>query len=207
MTRSLFSRTNDDGQDKLGLDRLVFFSDAVFAIAITLLALEIRMPEFESRPSDYELGRQLLHLWPRYLGYVMSFLVIGSYWMAHHRLFRYVVRYTRGLLWLNLLFLMSIAAVPFFSGLLGEYGDRRSVVIAYAAVIAVAGLFSTAMWGYAHHNRRLLAADASEVDVRAVLLRAGVVPAVFLISIAVAFVNPRLAMFSWALLLLIRSVI
>jgi uncharacterized membrane protein len=79
-----------------GLERIVFFSDAVMAIAITLLILEVRLPE-----GSADFSRRILALWPKYLGYFVSFWVIALYWVAHHRCFQLIRDYDRGLINLN----------------------------------------------------------------------------------------------------------
>ena len=91
--------------DEAGLERLVFFSDAVFAIAITLLALDIRLPIEAVHLSDLQLFNSLVDIWPKYLSFLISFLVIGNFWIAHHRRYRYISRYDTRLLLLNLLVL------------------------------------------------------------------------------------------------------
>src|SRR5512136_2762438 len=98
-----------------GLERIIFFSDAVMAIAITLLILEVRLPE-GAAPDG--VGRQVLALWPKYLGYSVSFWVIALYWVAHHRCFLYIRAYDRRLIYLDFLFLLFIAFMPFPTGLL-----------------------------------------------------------------------------------------
>ena len=193
-------------REKLGYERVIFFSDAVFAIAITLLALDVRLPQLPPGTLEAEFTERLLGLWPRYLGYVVSFLVIGNYWLAHRRMFRHVVRFDGALVWLNLLFLMTIAFLPFPSGLLGEYGDERPVVSLYAGVLSITGLLSTAMWVYATHGRRLVEPDIDARIVRVLTLRALSVPVVFLISIGLAFFSPSLAMAAWGLLIVTRLI-
>jgi uncharacterized membrane protein len=128
-----------EARDELGLERIVFFSDAVIAIAITLLVLDIRLPELHGDPAD-ELPRARLGLWPRYGSFLLSFLVVGTYWWGQHRLFRVVRRYDEMLLWLNILFLACIAFIPFASAVLGEHGDQPSAAVFYALVIAATGL-------------------------------------------------------------------
>ena len=90
------------------LERLVNFSDAVIAIAITLLVVQFSVPA-----ASEDVGEALLDRWPQFLSFILSFFVIGIFWMAHHRIFRYVARMDQGLLWLNLLFLMCIAFLPY----------------------------------------------------------------------------------------------
>ena len=184
-------------QDHLGLERLIFFSDAVFAIAITLLALEIRLPSGQDTRSSGELLAALLAIWPRYLSYAVSFLVIGLYWMAHHRMFRAIARYDRRLLSLNLLLLLCIAFVPFPTAVLGEYSDVVATIF-YALTMVVTGLAGALVWWYASGNcGRLLAEPLGRSGARASRLRTLAAPAVFLLSVGIALWNDDAAKLSW----------
>lgn len=187
--------------DHFGIERLVFFSDAVFAIAITLLALEIRLPETSTHLDNDGLLRGLLDLTPKYLSFVISFLVIGLYWMTHHRRFRFIKRYDRTLLWLNLLLMMVIAFIPFPTSVLSEYGNRTATIF-YALVITLCGLLSATVWLWASWDNRLLDPPLTREQNRAELLRTLLTPTVFLLSIGIAFVNDDLAKYSWGLLFL-----
>ena len=134
--------------------RLETFSDGVFAIAITLLILDVRVPHVE-----HDLGRALLALWPNYVGYVVSFLTIGVLWINHHRMFRLIRRTDHVFLVLNTLFLMVVAFVPFPTAVVAEYirvpTERTVAAVAYGMTgIALAVMFN-ALWRYAaardHH--------------------------------------------------------
>jgi uncharacterized membrane protein len=118
------------------VERLVFFSDAVFAIAITLLALEIRLPELHD-PSAAGLSEALLGLWPKFSSFAISFWIVGTLWLGHHRIFHHIKRYDRRLLLINLLLLMWVALMPFSGSLLGEYGGYRVSVIVYQFLLVV----------------------------------------------------------------------
>src|SRR5689334_15215764 len=99
------------------LERLILFSDAVFAIAITLLVIEIKIPEMPREvATEQKILAGLGHLIPKFIGFLISFLIIGQYWTVHHRLFGYVINFNNRLLWLNLLFLLAIALMPFSTG-------------------------------------------------------------------------------------------
>ena len=192
------SRENtENGRD---LDRIVFFSDAVFAIAITLLVLDIHVPEIPDRLVDEQLPGRLLALWPKYLSYVLSFVVILMYWMAHHITFRAIRRYDRTLIWLNSLFLMCIAFLPFPTSLLGEYGDNQLAVAIYAASVAVARLLLTAVWWYASSGHRLIDESFPESTIRIYLVRGLAVALAFVISIGISFFSVSAAMYFWILL-------
>ena len=180
------------------LDRIVFFSDAVFAIAITILVLDIRVP-YGLSPA--ELPAEVLGLWPKYLSYVVSFLVLAIYWQAHHRVFKPIRGYDGTLVWLNFFFLMAIAFLPFPTSLLGEYGGQRISVAVYGANAAAASLLLSAISWYAIKGHRLAAHDLDEEQGRLRWLQGLAVAAVFLASIGVSFFSPTAAMYSWLLLL------
>ena len=130
------------------LERTVFFSDAVFAIAITLLILDIRVSEMPKEQISAQLPSLVFGLWPRFLSFVVSFLVIGSFWMSHHRMFHYIKRYDGRLLWINLFFLMSIVFLPFPTSVLSAGSEpQRFAVAFYAGSVSIAGLLGACIGG------------------------------------------------------------
>jgi uncharacterized membrane protein len=175
------------------LERLVFFSDAVFAIAITLLVLPLTEVQF----TDVNLGRELLRLWPELLSFVMSFAVIGNYWVAHHRMFRHIVDVDARLVWLNFGFLLVIAFLPFPTAVLGEHGDTTPAAVLYAGAMSLTGFTSATMWAHASYRGRLVHPALDRRAVRYLQLRSLVVPATFVPSIGVAFLSPVAAWFLW----------
>jgi uncharacterized membrane protein len=190
------------GEPKAGreLDRIVNFSDGVFAIVITLLVLDIRVPDIPEGLVSQELPSRILALSPKFLSYVISFLVIAIYWQAHHRVFRPIRRYDRTLLWLNFLFLMSISFLPFPTSLLGEYSDEQLSVVIYAATAALASLLLLSISWYATAEHRLVASDLGDEVERNGRVQGLAVPVVFVLSIGISFFSPRAAMYSWLLL-------
>jgi uncharacterized membrane protein len=138
--------------------RLETFSDGVFAIAATLLILEIRLGAHGS------VTRQLLHLWPSYAAYAISFLTIGIMWINHHTLFKQIDRVDRTFLVLNVLFLMVIAFIPFPTQVLAGHlhHDARAAAVFYGLVNIVMALMFSAVWFYAARGRRLIAQGADE---------------------------------------------
>ena len=184
--------------DELSMERIVFFRDAFFAIAITLLALEIRLPDIAGL-GNAELLKELLSIWPRYLSFMVSFLVIGNFWLIHHRQFRYIERYDNHLIFINLFVLMAIAFIPFPTVMISENGNRTATIF-YALTMCVVGLLLTLLWLYASSRRRLVSPDLESAIVRRGILRNLSAPVVFLLSIGVAYINPDLAKFSWILI-------
>jgi uncharacterized membrane protein len=194
------SVTKQDAHDQLGLERLIFFSDAVFAIAITLLALEIRLPAGEAPLEDGQLYIQLTGMWQKYLAYMLSFLVIGSFWAAHHRKFRYIQRYDSRLLMLNLLLLMVIAFIPFPSSVISESSGQTATIF-YAITMILPGIFMAIIWWYASWKDRLTAPGMDRNQRRQEFIRPLVTALVFLLSIGIATINSDLARLSWILIL------
>jgi uncharacterized membrane protein len=179
----------------LALERLVFFSDAVIAIAITLLAIELRLP-----PADGLTNRGLLdllgQLTPRLVAFVVSFAVIGVYWVAHHRMFRFIAAFDGGLMFRNLLFLFFVALLPFFTSILGEHGNLSLAAAIYAAGLAAMGFTSSSLWMYAVKHR-LLVGSVTPALARYLKWRGLIVPIIFLASIPLVFISPAVSQLSW----------
>ncbi|MGN6360950.1 MAG: TMEM175 family protein [Thermomicrobiales bacterium] len=194
------------GQNETALERLIFFSDAVFAIAITLLALEIRLPDTAAADAT-ALAHQVLDLAPNMIAFVITFLVIGSYWLAHYRIFHYITRYDSRLLWLNLFFLLCIAFMPFPSGLLARHGDTRFAVTFYAVFLAITGLILSVIWLYATWRSRLVPPGLSATIVRDNALRLLAAAGIFLGSLVLVFWRPYAVEGSWLLLILVRPIV
>lgn len=185
----------------LGLERIVFFADAVTAIAITLLALEIRVPELAASVARAELPAALGDLGPQITSFVIGFTVIGIYWTGHHRYFSYIVRQDSRLLGLNLCFLFFIVTMPFTASLLGHYVTLPLGVMPYALNCAAIGFSLSALWFYASHDNRLLDAAVPTGLVRVLRVRSFAVPLVFLVTVPVALASPLVAMSLWLLAL------
>ena len=171
--------------------RIEAFSDGVFAIAITLLIIEIGVPhvgEFES------LFEDLVHLWPSYLGYAISFLVIGTVWANHHNRFRLISRSDHILLFLNILFLMCVAFIPFPTALLADYIrddlHRTTAVAVYSGTLAVTAVFFTLLWLYAAVDYRLVDRSVDPSLLRAMTRRFIFGMLLYVIAFALAFVSP-----------------
>lgn len=180
-------------------ERLVLFTDAVIAITITLLVLEIRLPEGVAEMSDAELWAALLGLWDRFLAYLISFAVIGLYWLNHHGKFDRVNGSTRQLLLINLLFLLFIGLVPFTTALIAESGGAVSTII-YAGGMVCCGLLL--MWLWIHADRAGLIDPGVDRAERWRLMRSTLLSSiVFALSIPIALFDPGWAKWFWLLII------
>jgi len=145
--------------------RLETFADGVFAIAATLLIIDVSVPS----ELTGSLGRELVDIWPQYAGYVVSFVTIGIMWVNHHRLIRQIERVDERFLFLNLGLLACIAFVPFPTRVLADYvqtDDARAAALLYGITLTVTAVFFNAVWLYAARGGRLLhpGVDAKEVS-------------------------------------------
>ncbi len=172
-----------------GNERINALSDGVFAIVITLLAFEIRVSEV----SAVELTNALLRIVPTVLSYIVSFVVLGIYWVGHHNMFMHIKRHDRTLLWLNILFLLVVAAMPFPARLIVEYRDSQVAAVVYAAMLILAGLALDLVWWYASHNRRLVNENIDPALITFVHRRVLMAPLLYLLAIGVSFVSLQAA--------------
>ncbi len=180
--------------DGTGTTRLETYSDGVFAIAATVLVLEIGV----STANGEDLGSALLHLWPSYLAYVTSFITIGIIWMNHHTCVDTIGRADRPFLFLNLLLLMTVAFLPFPTKLVADYLQKpgeRAAVIAYAATFLVMAVIYNAWWRYASMGRRLIAEDVPQARVDAISRAFNPGPPIYLATLVVAFFSPLASVF------------
>jgi uncharacterized membrane protein len=176
--------------ESFGLDRIKFFSDAVFAIAITLLSLNLALP---ANTRESNLAHQLDTLWPEYGAFAFTFLLIGLRWLTHLIQFRYIRRYDNTLLGLNLALLLVVAFLPFASRVLAGYPDSRAACALYAGSMAVAGLISTALWWHASRSGQLTEDPGLDADTRrGLLIRWAVLPVFFGVAIILIFAVPGL---------------
>jgi uncharacterized membrane protein len=192
MTDMAFDETKSSFPKRLlhrgvpGNERMAAFSDGVFAIAITLLVLGLEVPTRVPAGGLIALVPEFL---PRLAGHVVTFAILGIYWVGHHNMFMYVKRHDRTLLWLNNLFLLFVAAMPFPTGLIVQYPSDRLAVIVYASTLVCAGLSLELIWLYATHRRQMVAHELDPELITFVHRRVLLAPAIYLVAIAASFVS------------------
>jgi uncharacterized membrane protein len=180
-------------------NRLEAFSDGVFAIAATLLVLELHVPPLTADG----LGAALLGDWPSFAAFVVSFVTIGIIWVNHHGLFANVQRVDRTLLFLNLVLLLTVSTIPFPTALIGRFiGTGQSSHLAaaiYGGVMVIMSIAFSLLWLHVTRDTRLIAANVDPRRARAEsrLFSAGLIG--YLIGIALAFVSAELSLLVYAL--------
>lgn len=183
-------------------NRMINFSDAVFAFAATLLVLKIDLPQLDPVHVQDQFLPAIYTLWPQYLANIISFLIIGYYWLNHHAIFAMIKRFNATIVWLNLLFLVFLSFIPFPVDLYGEYMNVPAVVMFYSASLAVVGYILALLWFYAVWNHRLISKELARSQIWYYALRSLLAPVVFTFSIPLVFVDPVLAQLSWLFVIL-----
>jgi uncharacterized membrane protein len=169
-------------------NRLEAFADGVFAIAATLLILNVAVTD--GKP----LAGELLRIWPSYAAYAITFTTIGIIWINHHQLMHQVSHADRFFLLLNVLFLMDIAFIPFPTRLLAlsiNTGDAKAAALAYGVTVTLTAILFNAMWRYAAWGGRLIRADADPKVVRGIGRSYLPGPFIYLTATAVALISPQ----------------
>lgn len=173
--------TNFPAKTGFSTSRLEALTDATFAIIMTLLVLELKVPEYVEKGLAGELVHQLPSVW----SFVISFVVLGVYWAAHHTQFQYIKRADHVLVWLNIFYLMFLSFIPFAAGLLGRHGGDAVAIQVYSGTLIVATLLHFALWKYATDKKRLI---EEWVDPR--LIRFGFLVSFYgIVGYALAFVS------------------
>lgn len=172
--------------------RIEAFSDGVFAIAITLLILDIKVPHYNAFSTDGGLFQEVLHLWPAFTAYFISFVSILIMWVSHHRLFTLIKRSNDTFLFLNGLVLFFVTFVPFPTALLSEYLETNHAQTAMAiysgTYLCIAVVFNI-MWQYAARGKRLLDKHANQCFVDNITKQYMFGPPLYLLAFIASFVN------------------
>lgn len=185
--------------ERRGTARVESLSDGIFAFAMTLLVLSIDVPQVAHALAPKLLPGLLLGMWPKFFVFMLSFMVISSFWVGHHQQFAHIKYVDRRLLLTNTVALMLIVLIPFSTSLIGEYGDAQIAVVFYEMNMLLAGLAYLVQWRYATKARRLTDPDLSSDVIDDGVRRNLTIPAISLLAIAVSFLTPSWSLASYAL--------
>jgi len=185
------------GKNERETGRMISFSDAIFAFAITLLAFNLKVPDVPHSLAGAELVQWMAALLPQLTVYIFSFIIVGVYWISHHQIFEHIKRRDATLTWLNLFFLLLVSLIPLPAAVLVEYGDTFEAVALYASFMALCSLMLTAIWAYASQGKRCIDESIGAGEIRARTYAGLAAAAVFIISIPIAAFSPLLAEIAW----------
>ncbi len=192
--------------DEKDTNRLEAFSDGVFAVAITLLVLTIKIDAPPKLPDDAALTGQLLGQWPVLLAFTTSFFTIGIMWLNHHRLFKHIKRTDTGLLFINLLLLFIVVLVPIPTALLAEYlvrTDQHVGAILYNGTFLAMACCMNRLWHYASQRGRLLGKEPASQEIMTISRQYRFGPLLYLITFGLAWINTPISILFNLLLALV----
>jgi len=185
----------------ISADRLKALADGVFAVAMTLLVLELVVPEIMD-PSNRELTSVLFSMWPKFLAYILSFLIAGIYWLVHHTIFDAIKYYDSTLAWINIIFLLFVALIPFTTWLLGEYFLMKTSTIIYGVHLLLMFLGGYSLWAYSTGKHILVVPDLDPKVVKGAKKMGYIYFSILTIAIIIAFFSPLISVFIYGFFVL-----
>ena len=195
------AHTSLESAEGLSKHRIEALSDGIFAFAMTLLVLDIKMPKLpETAVQAGLLVPSLFILWPKFFSYFMSFVILGVFWVAHHGYAHFLKRTDRWLLWSNLLFLLLIVCVPFSTDLIGDYPGQKVAVMIYGSNIAALSLTLYLQWWYATTHHRLVGRDLEPEVIRKGTQRTLGGAMIYMCAVLLALLNPSFSLIVYAVI-------
>lgn len=182
---------------ELPLGRIEAFSDGVFAVVVTLLVLELKVPTLGDHASARELAGALAGEAPKLVSWVISFVIVCKFWLNHHHVLGLARHATYGLVWINSLFLLVQSMTPFPTALMGEYPDNRLAVGLFGVVMALDTLMFMALHAYV--LRKVLKPERAAEQLPDVIARSWIGVASYLAGVALAWLQPWLAFIAYAI--------
>ena len=200
-------RANQKGTDKITtasvftphikLEHVISFSDAVFAFAITLMALSIDIPDLPLDLTQSELLEKLYGIYPQFENYLISFAVVAIFWISYHQVFNHIRGSHISMVYLNLLFLLLITLLSLTTSLVINYGSYQIPYIIYCMVVIMASSLLAAIWWYATKEHQFVDKDMHPLFIRGTMFNLLSIPMIFSISIAISFANLDIAQYFW----------
>lgn len=176
---------------------VISFSDAVFAFAITLMALSIDIPDLPLDLSQRELLERLYDLYPQFEDYIISFAVIAIFWISYHQVFNHIKGSHISIVYLNLLFLLLITLLSLTTSIVTNYASYQIPYIIYCMVVIMTSSLLVLIWWYATTQHRLVDKDLNLLFIKGTLFGLLSIPIVFVISIAISFIDLDVAQYFW----------
>jgi len=180
--------------------RLETLADGIYAIAMTLLVLNIEVPLVDPPPSAAVLRRQFLSRWPLFVHYVLSFVLLGSFWIIHHVQFQYIKRVNRTVLWINIFGLMFVALLPFSTSFMADYGEYQLPAVFFHCNLFAIGFIIYLNWSYMTRKQHFMKHHLGKIKVEKGKKKNMVIPFISLICIIISFIIPRWSMAPYILI-------
>jgi len=191
---------------QLKLEHVISFADAIFAFSITFMAITINIPNLAQNLTQAQVIDKLLESLPEFEIYVISFFMIGIYWIAYHQIFNHIVGSHYITTWLTLVFLFFITLIPLATNLQIGFGQYQIVFVLYALVLTIAGALLTITWLHATKNK-LIDENLNQREIHYISLESILSPVVFLLSILVSFIDLQIAYYFWLVIIPAKTIL
>jgi uncharacterized membrane protein len=182
------------------VEHVISFSDAVFAFAITLMALSIDIPDLPTQLTQPELLDKLYDLYPQFESYIISFAVISIFWVSYHQVFNHIKGSHISMIYLNLLFLLLITLLSLSTSLVINYGTYQIPYIIYCLIVIMTSSLLATIWWHATRNKQLVDKSLHHFFIKGVMGNLMSIPIIFTISIIISFVNLDIAQYIWLII-------
>lgn len=179
------------------VEHVISFSDAVFAFAITLMALSIDIPDLPTHLTQSELLDKLYGLYPQFESYIISFAVIAIFWVSYHQVFNHIKGSHITMVYLNLLFLLLITLLSLSTSLVINYGTYQIPYVIYCFIVIMTSSLLATIWWHATKNKSLIDKNLHPFFIKGILVNLMSIPIVFTISIIISFINLDIAQYFW----------
>ena len=189
------------------VEHVISFSDAVFAFAITLMALSIDIPDLPSNLTQAELLDKLYDLFPQFESYIISFAVIAIFWVSYHQVFNHIKGSHIVMVYLNLLFLLLITLLSLSTSLVINYGNYHIPYVIYSFIVIWTSSLLTLIWWHATKDKLLIDKNLHPLYIKGVMLTLVSIPLVFTVSIFISFINLDIAEIFWLVMVPINITI
>ena len=193
--------TVDTTTFEIGKSRIEALSDGIFAIVMTLLILEIRVPDLPPNSANVEVAPALFALWPKFASYLVTFVSLGFFWVGHHIMYHAIRRADRTLLWLNICFFMFVSLLPFSTSVLNAFPQAFVAPFFFGANLAIIGWILFFQWQYANSQPDMLANFVSVQYRKSVRSRMLIVPVATTLTVFVCFWSVGISLAIYLLLL------
>lgn len=185
--------------------RIETLVDGIFAISMTLLVLNLDVPQLADTVSDATLISVLIGLWPKFFTYALSFVLLAIFWRVNHSQFYHIKRVNTPLLWLTIIWLLFVALVPFSTSLTGEYGYLTSAEVFFNLNLLLIGSLTALIWYYATENK-LIGKDLTLEEIGHIRKVNLVFPLASLLAVLMAFISPSWSTLSYLLIPVIMRI-
>jgi len=186
---------------EIGKNRIEALSDGIFAIVMTLLILEIHVPNLPSNAPNVEVVPALLALWPKFASYIVTFISLGFFWVGHHIMYHAIRRADRTLLWLNIFFFMFVSLLPFSTSALNAFSEAFIAPLFFGANLAIIGWILFFQWRYASSQPDMMASFVTAEYRKTVRSRMLVVPVATTLTVSICFWSAGISLVIYLLLL------